>query len=417
VGWIALTFVPSWRGLLIDVGRLALARLPFIVLLVASAIVLLLGLPRSSWSLWAGVGGSLALLAVAAARVAFQRDRRHFYFSLVLLCANLLILVLLDLAVGAYVLPQRSHNNILVEHDPLLGWKLRRGISVTRETSFYVAKETINRHGFRTAEVGFEKPPGTKRIVVLGDSFTEAQEVNDGETYPEVLQELLSGSRPVEVISLGVAGYSTDQELLAYLDHGRRYAPDLVVLQFCVNDLHFNIRDGYWRGKKPRFLRHGDVLMLSGIPVPNVRNTGLFSPELLQRSSLVLLIESVLRQLAVSKDLEDESDLEEAWRVTELLLRDLERIVASDGAQLVVFYANRSPRIEPRLRGVLETLSIPYLDTSDAFVGDPSSYRALDHWNQKGHRAIAEALAGPLALLLDAEPTASAAPAPRGRSD
>ena len=31
LAWVALTLLPSWRGLLIDIGRLLLAKVPFVV--------------------------------------------------------------------------------------------------------------------------------------------------------------------------------------------------------------------------------------------------------------------------------------------------------------------------------------------------------------------------------------------------
>ena len=168
---------------------------------------------------------------------------------------------------------------------------------------------------------------------------------------------------------------------------------DLVVLQFTSNDVLFNVLDHYWRGRKPRFERFGDVLLLSGVPVPNLRDSGLFSPALLQRSSLVLLLETVLRQLSIKRSVKSEADPEEAWRVTALLLRDLNTIVQSDGARLVVFLADRSPKTEARLRPILDTLGIPYLETAGAYSDPFDSYWVKGHWNQKGHRAIASLLA------------------------
>ena len=57
--------------------------------------------------------------------------------------------------------------------DPKRGWTLRPGAQgwVVSETKQYVR---INRAGFRDEERAIEKPRGSVRIAVLGNSWTEA---------------------------------------------------------------------------------------------------------------------------------------------------------------------------------------------------------------------------------------------------
>ena len=396
VAWVGLTSLPAWRCLLIDIGRLLLARLHFVPLLLLTGVVVVVGSANASPGLAEGVGASLASLTVAAAYVSFRRHRTHFLCTLVLLGLNGLVLLALDAVVGAYVLPLRTHNNVFIEHDPWLGWKLRRGLSVVRKERLYTAQETINAVGFRTRSLTFDKPPGVKRILFLGDSHTEGYTVNDAETYPVLVQQQLAAMHPVEAVSLGVGGFSTDQELLAYAHYGRRYHPDVVVLQFSANDVPFNGLDRYWRGSKPRFVRSGDVLLLTGVPVPNRRDTGLFGPTLLHHSSLAVWLETLLRQFAIERRVTHEVDWQEAWQVTALLLRDLERMVRSDGAQLVVFQADRDAEVETHLRQILAAWAIPYVETTSAYTEDFASYWVADHWNQRGHRAIAAVLSAAL---------------------
>ena len=392
LAWVGLTSLPPWRCLLLDIGRLLLARLHFVPLLLLTVVVVVVAPP----GLAEGAGASLGLLTVAAASVSFRRHRAHFLYTLVLLGLNGLVLVALDAVVGAYVLPLRSHNNVFIEHDPWLGWKLRRGLTVVRQERQYTAQETINTMGFRTRLLPFDKPPGVKRILFLGDSHTEGYTVNDAETYPVLVQQQLAATLPVEGVSLGVGGFSTDQELLAYVYYGRRYHPDVVVLQFSANDVPFNELGHYWRGSKPRFVRAGDVLLLTGVPVPNRRDTGLFAPTLLRHSSLAVWLETLLRQFAVQRRVMHEVDWQEAWYVTALLLRDLARMVQSDGAQLVVFQADQDPEVETHLRQILAAWAIPYVETSRAYTEDFASYWVADHWNQRGHRAIAVLLSAAL---------------------
>ncbi|MGA1875820.1 MAG: GDSL-type esterase/lipase family protein [bacterium] len=399
--WIGLSFRASWRGLMIDITSLLLSRLGFPALLLITAAFLVIGISNSFGAFFGGVGISLCILTLVAAIISLIQDARHFIFQLVLISLNIGILTGLDYFIGIYVLPYRSHNQIIVDHDPQLGWKLRAGISVTHKDKLYVSTESINNFGFRTSEIPIEKTSHKKRIVFLGDSHTEAYTVSDGETYTKLVEAKLSENQPVEVVSLGVGGYSTDQELLAYLHYGRRYKPDLVVLQFCSNDVRHNVLDRYWRGLKPYFERHGEVLMLQGVPVPNLRNTGFFGPKLMQKSSLVLLLESILRQLAVTHMVEKEADLEEGWKVTRLLIRDLNTIVRNDGAHLLVFNVDsKMDEVDRRLRVILQEFAIPYLETAEVYVDDFNSYWVSGHWNRKGQRAIADALSLTLSKFL-----------------
>jgi lysophospholipase L1-like esterase len=92
-----------------------------------------------------------------------------------------------------------------------------------------------NSLGFLGPERPVDKPSGTVRVLVLGDSISEQR------TWVELLEELLNErlQAPVEVWNLGVSGYGTLNEL-AYLQHrALDWDPDLVLLQFCLNDYQF----------------------------------------------------------------------------------------------------------------------------------------------------------------------------------
>lgn len=96
----------------------------------------------------------------------------------------------------------------------------------------------INSAGFRDDEYELEKPPGTERIVVLGDSISFAIGLRSEERFSELLEaDLAQGEAAVEVLNLGVSGYDTLQEIAFLRRVGLAYDPDLVVVTFCVNDL------------------------------------------------------------------------------------------------------------------------------------------------------------------------------------
>ena len=82
------------------------------------------------------------------------------------------------------------------------------------------------------------KQAGTKRVLVIGDSYTWGYAVAEEEAYPQAAERLLEdrGRRDLEVINGGIPDYNSRQErqLLAQLIPV--YQPDAVFLAYVVND-------------------------------------------------------------------------------------------------------------------------------------------------------------------------------------
>jgi hypothetical protein len=91
----------------------------------------------------------------------------------------------------------------------------------------------MNSLGLRDRELDYRRSGDRPRVLLLGDSITEAVQVDFEETFAERLETAWRvAGRDVEVVNGGVSAYSTDNELLFYREEGRRYAADLVVLVF-----------------------------------------------------------------------------------------------------------------------------------------------------------------------------------------
>ena len=118
-----------------------------------------------------------------------------------------------------------------------------------------------NNKGFRDdKDYAYEKPDGTLRVLLLGDSHTAGFEVAQQEVYAKILEDALRkrGIR-AEVLNTGVSGFG-NAEQLAYLENeGLRYRPDVVVVAFFGNDYSDNARAGLFRlvgGKLQESSRH-----------------------------------------------------------------------------------------------------------------------------------------------------------------
>jgi len=100
---------------------------------------------------------------------------------------------------------------------------------------------TINADGFRDRLRARPKPDGAFRVVVLGDSIAFGYGVAAEATFPARLEERLAAATPErhpEVLNLGVSGYNPYNEAMLFADVGVTYQPDLVLQQYCANDLN-----------------------------------------------------------------------------------------------------------------------------------------------------------------------------------
>ncbi|MGB0910356.1 MAG: SGNH/GDSL hydrolase family protein [Nitrospirales bacterium] len=102
----------------------------------------------------------------------------------------------------------------------------------------------INSAGFRDVEHSLQKPHDTYRILILGDSYTEARQVALEDTFGRKIEHRLQScervlpNEKVEVINFGVPGYGNAEQLIALRTLGWAYAPDLVMtVFFSGNDL------------------------------------------------------------------------------------------------------------------------------------------------------------------------------------
>ena len=111
----------------------------------------------------------------------------------------------------------------------------------TREVDHREFRYTLrtNSFGLRSPETTLEKPPGVRRIVLLGDSFTEGVGVEDGKRWSDLLGPLLEARTgcPVEVINCAESGTGPDDYLRAYAQLCGDFEPDLTVAGLFQNDL------------------------------------------------------------------------------------------------------------------------------------------------------------------------------------
>jgi len=336
------------------------------------------------------------------------------------------------------------------EYDPILGWRKRPGARVVYHRREYTVELAVNRRGLRDPERGYEAPPGTMRLLALGDSFIEGYTVALPQTATQVLESSLAfAGCPAEVINAGTAGYSTDQELLFYLTEGHRYSPRIVLLFFHYNDVIYNDRQDYFGIPKPVFEMGEGRLCIHRLPVkeptaPVVPESGAESQD---RSGSALVdwvrerlwygapeAHDLLARLGLWRPMPRTAtrlelrvyerrrveDVEGAWAKTAAILADLQRQAESRGARLLAVHVpsrleidDRTWRLSRRLYGWDEAgwdrgrvaqrlqeigaeVGMPVLDLTGPLRrandgGGERPYFTYDgHWTALGHRVAAQ---------------------------
>jgi hypothetical protein len=91
----------------------------------------------------------------------------------------------------------------------------------------------------RERDIATPKPAGAVRVLVLGDSFTEGGGFAETDTVPRRVERALAAScRGIEVLNGGTASYSPILHHLTLREIGAAVAPDLVLVNLDMTDVH-----------------------------------------------------------------------------------------------------------------------------------------------------------------------------------
>ena len=121
----------------------------------------------------------------------------------------------------------------IVDPDPLIGH--RHGAN--RKALLMGVMVETNSQGLRDREYSFEKPDGVLRVVMLGDSLTEGWGVPEEDTFVRRVERLYADHGiKAEVINTGVGNWNTIQEVEFFMTDAYKYNPDIIVLNYAVND-------------------------------------------------------------------------------------------------------------------------------------------------------------------------------------
>lgn len=333
---------------------------------------------------------------------------KELFFGIATVLLTLLIILIAgESLIRGYQFVRGIKPSIVIDRE--LGWAPGPNLDILTiaqdaASEYYLLRITSDENGFRM----FGNPEVTDRrkIMVIGDSFTQAMEVSDDKTYFSLLRESLDA----EIFAMGTGGYGTLQSYLMLRNWIDIVQPDAVILQFCTNDFvnnHYGLEKASIynnNGLKRPYLIDGEIVRKLPRKMPTVRHfANRHSRFLYYIFSRIDIIRSQMHMQSVEHSIYatpgDVLEFKEAVEVTGELFQKLAELTTSNGAELFVFSeGNLEPYYQNFLRISEGTDGLILMDgIAEALLQAEESGRVIRagdfaHWNNEGHRVVASVI-------------------------
>lgn len=299
--------------------------------------------------------------------------------------------------------------------DSKFGWLptpnlVRKGEStdaIRQKTEFVM---TQDEHGFRQwGDIKTAKP----RVFVLGDSYTQSDDIDDSKTFYAVLQQRMPDT---EFWAFGCSGFGTFQQWMVLEQYVAEIRPDVLLLQMSSNDIINNLLE----------LEDSMPFLATPGPRPYLMSDGSVRFHLASRHKGLAAYSKAIASL--SDRIESLAYRSEQWepgkvrdygthrkpanfqklleRAEDKTVEILNRMQATLGpdTQILAFYDEDVPPLSQALKNACQEAGIPVIDTVGSTMmaeeGKQGHYiyrtRDLWHWNDDGHSLVAGILEEPL---------------------
>ena len=215
-----------------------------------------------------------------------DNSKRRLLINASLLVASFMVFGILGefaLRVSGYKgAPESIISNVRLVDDKILNWRYAPNSIVHSGNVSY----QYNEEGFRDIRHVYNSTRHIRRIVIVGDSVSEGAGVPWESVFAPQLQARLGDE--YEVINWSMSGLNTPQEVHLLEKPGLAYRPDIVILNFVLNDADFYTE--YFAAK--RFVEQKDsAIGLLGVSVsPKVK-------QLLKSSAFIYFIKQRMENL------------------------------------------------------------------------------------------------------------------------
>jgi lysophospholipase L1-like esterase len=356
---------------------------------------------------------------------------KNFFLGLVSIVIALVFLLLCaEVATRAWYAYKAHVNNqklfTIISLDDELGWVPTADYAFSGELrdaggNAYPVDISTDGKGFRI--YGDPDEQERKKVMFLGDSFTQAMHVSDGKTY----YGLLGNELDIEVFAYGVEGYGTLQAYMVLDKFVDEIEPDVVIIQFCPNDIINNHPELERRstlnrmGLRRPYLVDGEVVYETAASLPWIRNFAAgysrFLYTIIKRIDLLNVnpetsIERVIREEGMENAL-----FRQSFETAGQVLKKIRRRVP-DSTEVYAFSSDWGRPYHPEFKRIAAEAGIPFIDGNGRALSIAEKRgtitRAADtaHWNNEGHRIVANVLRRYFEEAWSADPAAGKAAYP-----
>lgn len=355
---------------------------------------------------------------------------KRFLSNLALLCGALVVSLLLGELLVRMLAPQDLQSSLSwYEAHPV--YRFRHRPNMDREARWFTTYHLqTNSRGLRGSKDYAYDADGKWRVLVHGDSFTFGNGLNGDDLFVSRTERQLrqAGIEHAQVINMGVSAHGTSLEYLYFLEEGRQYEPDVVVVAiFLGNDYLDDYRDEAFTLEDGELVYHPyDISWMK-----RMTNNAAYQ-FLAANSHLLVFLRSRLTAIpGQEREVDAYTDLEmfdELYARNKAVLLNFAEAIEAVGAQSLFLllptpgqlladqgvehsndYFPQAGRYrdalletceEKRLKCVdlLPAMSSETDDIWSLFLEDPEGQRDF-HYNANGHKIVADVLAGELVRL------------------
>jgi hypothetical protein len=323
--------------------------------------------------------------------------RMRLVTSALVLSSAFVALAAAEAAVRLWV-PVRNVGPSFTTYDSVYGKSLKRGFQTTRRTPEFTMSFTTNQLGYRGPDA---TAPLKSPVLFLGDSYTVGYGVNDGLEYPARIGGALQRAGcPIPVLNAGLGDNGNGRWLKFLRDRGPQLEPSLVVLQICGNDFDDNAREGLFSLSSEGRLVENPIppqgwpravqQVLEAVPgLTSLHLIGLMRQALHKTGGVG---ESECGRAAASGPGCSIDADELTYRLIDTALEYCDR----GGWPVVVLAVGVEGQRVGELRRRLGEHEIELLEVPSHTERPDLYYRVDRHWNELGHRWVADKLLGHL---------------------
>lgn len=359
---------------------------------------------------------SLALRRTTVRRRFFNTVKQNMLTVLLVMLLTLVVLefVLVAVGIGTYYPTEIPKKWI----EPVPWWRCDEAgcryiydelVKACDSGEFSGRRCLVNRQGYQDSGdfVAVDDRDESRRILMLGDSFTAGYSAEIGKSYVETIEANFPDGK---IWNTAIGGTGTNQALASFRAHAASLRPQVTVLGFVMNDYNDNVTpiDSYL---EVRNLETNGLLMMRQYRVDvwgNVIKLDLQSDlyyrgldvdppvnELKRLTGLTRLGSLVLRLTdALGAIITEDARFHRKVLITRDFLRELRDAAAERGSALLVLLIPSIEDVEIisgrylTAAELMRELKIPYINPIDKLGIADYTPEPDEHWNNDGHQKI-----------------------------